>query len=97
MENFLQRAAVARIIVEEEGPISCSQETLDLLTECCTEFIQLLSSEASGCCLKQNKTHFQTEHILQALDNLGFEDFTKECKKVAEDLGSNEEEKEHKH
>jgi down-regulator of transcription 1 len=53
-------------------------ETRELVAECCSEFVQLLSSEANEICEKDSKKTITPEHILRALQRLGFERYHKE-------------------
>jgi len=48
-------------------------ETRELLADCCTEFIQLVSSEANEICEKERRKTIMPEHILAALQALGFQ------------------------
>ena len=52
---------------------------------CCTEFIQLISSEANEICKQHNKKTINAEHILLALDQLGFSDYKHEANAVLND------------
>mmetsp|Transcript_43847 Transcript_43847/g.107645 ORF Transcript_43847/g.107645 Transcript_43847/m.107645 type:complete len:90 (+) Transcript_43847:200-469(+) len=51
--------------------VRLAAETRELLVECCTEFVQMLSSEANEICEKDKKKTIAPEHILRALNNLG--------------------------
>lgn len=52
---------------------------------CCTEFIHLISSEANDICNQKNKKTISAEHILEALDKLGFNDFKRDAVSVLND------------
>lgn len=43
---------------------------------CCTEFVQLLSSEANDICERDRKKTITPEHVLRALTALGMERFS---------------------
>ncbi|KAK4054498.1 negative cofactor 2 transcription regulator complex subunit ncb2 [Microbotryomycetes sp. JL201] len=61
---------------------SCSKETKDLMAECCKEFILTISSEANEICDKEAKKTLAPEHIIAALNSLGFEAFVEEVQSV---------------
>lgn len=82
-ELSLPKATVQKLISEMlPNDISCSKDTRDLLIECCVEFIHLLSSEANEVCEADAKKTIAPEHVLKALQDLGFESFTEEVKSV---------------
>jgi len=85
-ELSLPRATVAKMIQEllpEET--TCAKETRDLVIECCVEFIHLLSSEANEICEKESKKTIAPEHIISALESLGFQSFIPEVQDVLKD------------
>lgn len=55
--------------------MSCARDTRDLLIECCVEFIHLVSSESNEICERDFKKTIAPEHVLQALKDLGFDQF----------------------
>ncbi|MEW5302649.1 MAG: hypothetical protein WDW38_008055 [Sanguina aurantia] len=57
---------------------------MDMLLNCCTEFVQLLSSEANDVCTKQGKKSVNPEHVLSALTALGFDAFVAEARQTSE-------------
>ncbi|GAK64820.1 histone-fold-containing protein [Moesziomyces antarcticus] len=82
-ELSLPKATVQKLISELlPKEVTCSKETRDLLIECCVEFIHLLSSEANEVCEKDSKKTIAPEHVLKALDDLGFPAFIEEAKSV---------------
>lgn len=58
--------------------VRLTADTRDLIANCCTEFVQLLSSEANDICEKDNKKTITPDHILRALSALGLEDYLQE-------------------
>ncbi|KNE66556.1 hypothetical protein AMAG_11684 [Allomyces macrogynus ATCC 38327] len=60
--------------------ISCAKETRDLLIDCCVEFIHLVSSEANEVCEKDSRKTIGPEHVITALQRLGFEDYIAEVR-----------------
>lgn len=48
-----------------------ANESRELILNCCTEFIHLISSEANDVCNQRNKKTINAEHVLEALDRLG--------------------------
>lgn len=65
--------------------IRVANESRELILNCCTEFIHLLSSEANEICNQKNKKTISAEHILDALDKLGFNDFKRDAVNVLND------------
>ena len=62
-------------MVKELCPnIRVSNDARELVLACCTEFIHLLSSEANEMCNNQQKKTINAEHVLMALDSLGYRD-----------------------
>lgn len=67
-----------------------ANESRELIMNCCTEFIHLISSEANEICKQNNKKTINAEHVLAALEKLGFADYKDDatavlidCKEVA--------------
>lgn len=63
--------------------VRLTMDTRELVAECCSEFVQLLSSEANDICEKDAKKTITPEHVLRALKQLGFERYFRE---VAEEF-----------
>lgn len=57
-----------------------SNDTVDMLYKCCNEFVQAVYSEANEISAKDNKTTITPDHITQAMQELGFDDFLEEVK-----------------
>ncbi|GAX73035.1 hypothetical protein CEUSTIGMA_g487.t1 [Chlamydomonas eustigma] len=53
-------------------------DTVEMLVNCCTEFVQLLSSEANEVATREKKNTIQPEHVMTALKELGFTSFEAE-------------------
>ena len=52
----LPKATIQKLIQEYlPKDLSCAKETRDLLTDCCVEFVHLVSSEANEACEKDSK------------------------------------------
>lgn len=62
-----------------------ANESRELILNCCTEFIHLISSEANEVCNQRNKKTINAEHVLEALDRLGFKDYKQEAEAVLND------------
>lgn len=65
--------------------IRVANESRELILNCCTEFIHLISSEANEICNQKNKKTISADHILDALDKLGFNDFKRDAVNVLND------------
>ncbi|KAJ2761156.1 negative cofactor 2 transcription regulator complex subunit ncb2 [Coemansia nantahalensis] len=72
-ELSLPRATVYKLIGEMlPDDITCAKDTRDLLLDCCNEFIHLIASESNEICEKEAKKTIAAEHVLAALQELGF-------------------------
>lgn len=60
----IPRAALNKMIKELLPNIRVANDARELILNCCTEFIHLVSSEANDICVKQNKKTISPDHIL---------------------------------
>ena len=63
-EKTIPRAAMNKMIKEILPNIRVAIDARELILQCCTEFIHLLSSESNEICNKQQKKTINAEHIL---------------------------------
>ncbi|KAF7280385.1 negative cofactor 2beta [Rhynchophorus ferrugineus] len=84
-ELTLPRASINKMIKELVPSVRIANEARELVLNCCTEFIHLLSSEANEICNHLNKKTINAEHVLLALDKLGFSDYHAEAEAVLKD------------
>lgn len=78
----IPRAAMNKMIKELCPNTRVANDARELILNCSTEFIHLLSSESNEMCNNQLKKTISAEHVLMALDSLGFSDFKKDCEEV---------------
>uniref|UniRef100_G3MR92 Protein Dr1 n=1 Tax=Amblyomma maculatum TaxID=34609 RepID=G3MR92_AMBMU len=72
----LPKATMCKIIKEMLPPdVRVARDTQDLLVECCVEFINLISSESNEVCSREDKRTIAPEHVLKALEVLGFGEY----------------------
>ncbi|KAI8376407.1 histone-fold-containing protein [Radiomyces spectabilis] len=82
-ELSLPKATVQKLINEMmPQDVACAKDTRDLLIDCCVEFIHLIASEANEICEKETKKTIAGEHVVAALQALGFEDYVEEVDEV---------------
>ncbi|KAI8818600.1 histone-fold-containing protein [Fimicolochytrium jonesii] len=82
-ELSLPKATVTKLIHEMMPPdVVCAKETRDLIADCCVEFIHLISSEANEQCEKENKKTIAGEHVIKALQELGFGSYVPEVQEA---------------
>ncbi|KAL3833791.1 hypothetical protein ACJIZ3_008527 [Penstemon smallii] len=75
----LPKATMTKIIKEMLPPdVRVARDTQDLIIECCVEFINLISSESNEVCNREDKRTIAPEHVLKALDVLGFRGYIEE-------------------
>lgn len=63
-ELTLPRASINKMIKELVPSIRVAFESRELILNCCTEFIHLISSEANEVCNQNNKKTINAEHVL---------------------------------
>ncbi|KAL6006928.1 Down-regulator of transcription 1 [Asimina triloba] len=72
-------ATMFKIIKEMLPPdVRVARDAQDLLVECCVEFINLISSESNEVCSQEEKRTIAPEHVLKALEVLGFGEYIEE-------------------
>ncbi|XP_062116893.1 protein Dr1 homolog isoform X2 [Humulus lupulus] len=75
----LPKATMTKIIKEMLPPdVRVARDAQDLLIECCVEFINLISSESNEVCGREEKRTIAPEHVLKALEVLGFSEYIEE-------------------
>ncbi|XP_010940020.1 protein Dr1 homolog isoform X1 [Elaeis guineensis] len=75
----LPKATMFKIIKEMLPPdVRVARDAQDLLVECCVEFINLVSSESNEVCSREEKRTIAPEHVLKALEVLGFGEYVEE-------------------
>ncbi|XP_073299462.1 protein Dr1 homolog isoform X1 [Primulina huaijiensis] len=75
----LPKATMTKIIKEMLPPdVRVARDAQDLLIECCVEFINLISSESNEVCNREDKRTIAPEHVLKALEVLGFGEYIEE-------------------
>ncbi|XP_068638139.1 protein Dr1 homolog isoform X1 [Aristolochia californica] len=75
----LPKATMFKIIKEMLPPdVRVARDAQDLLVECCVEFINLISSESNEVCCREEKRTIAPEHVLKALEVLGFGEYIEE-------------------
>ncbi|XP_018009523.1 protein Dr1 [Hyalella azteca] len=84
-ELTIPRAAVNKYIREICPNVRVGFDTRELLLQCCSEFIHVISSEANQACSEEQKKTITAEHIFKALHKLGFSDYVAEAEAVLRD------------
>jgi len=75
-EVNLPKATIAKLVKEYVPDMRVASDVVDLLLECCTEFVQALSSEANDGCGRGGRSTVTPEHVLAALAALGFSSYS---------------------
>jgi histone H3/H4 len=81
-ELCIPRSAMYKLIKEVVPQVRLSGEAKDLIANACNEFIHLLATESNNVCEKQSKKLILPDHVLAALDNLGFSEYKEDCVEV---------------
>lgn len=61
----IPRAAINKMIKETLPNVRVANDARELVVNCCTEFIHLISSEANEICNKSEKKTISPEHVIQ--------------------------------
>ncbi|KAK9472167.1 histone-fold-containing protein [Dipodascopsis tothii] len=82
----LPKATVQKIVSEIIPPdLVFSRDTRDALIECCVEFIGLISTEANDIAEKEAKKTIASEHVIKALQELGFSEYIEQIRDVIQE------------
>eukprot|EP00116_Pleurobrachia_bachei_P013972 sb/3474234/ len=87
-ELTLPRSSVNKMIKEVLPHLRVANNSRELILNCCTEFIMLLSSHSNEICEKKNKKTILPEHVIEALRELGFGDYVPEVNDVLSNFKS---------
>ncbi|KAK9792025.1 hypothetical protein WJX73_003722 [Symbiochloris irregularis] len=72
----LPKATITKMVKEAlPDDLRAAADTSDLISRCCSEFVQLVSSEAAELSTEEKKSTIGPEHIVRALERLGFDDY----------------------
>jgi len=81
----IPRAAINKMIKDTVPSFRVANDARDLITNCCTEFIRLIATEANEICEKDQKKTISPEHVLSALDKSGFAEYRQDAIAVLRD------------
>lgn len=84
-ELTIPRAAMNKLIKELVPDIRVANESRELILQCCSEFIRLITNEANAICEEQQKKTMSAEHVFEALEKLGLSAYRSEAEMVATD------------
>ncbi|KTW27053.1 hypothetical protein T552_02545 [Pneumocystis carinii B80] len=85
-ELSLPKATVQKLVSKMiPSDLVFARETKDLLIECCVEFVHLISSEANEICEREAKKTIAAEHVIKALEELGFQNYIDEIQQIVSD------------
>ncbi|WWD18477.1 hypothetical protein CI109_102929 [Kwoniella shandongensis] len=90
----LPKATVFKLIQEMlPEDISCAKEAKDVIVECCVEWVKLISTQSNTVCDESSKKTISPEHVVEALKQLGFEDFISEVEESNKDFKQSQKER----
>lgn len=84
-ELTIPRAAMNKLIKELLPDIRVANDSREVILQCCSEFIRVVTSEANSICEEQQKKTMSAEHVMEALDKLGFSSYKQEAESAASD------------
>lgn len=77
----LPKATITKLVKEFlPGDLRTSSETTEKLLECCTEFVNVVSAAANEVATADKKSTIMPEHVLRALEVLGFGGYVEDVK-----------------
>ncbi|GBF90014.1 hypothetical protein Rsub_02720 [Raphidocelis subcapitata] len=77
----LPKATITKLVKEYMPPdLRTSAETTEKLLECCTEFVNVVSAQANELATSDKKLTIAPEHVLRALEALGFGDYVEDVR-----------------
>lgn len=79
-ELSLPRSTIDKIITHNK--LGVPRPIRELLIRYCDNFISYVALQANLLCEKQKRKTISHEHIIKALENMGFSHYIKECKEV---------------
>lgn len=79
----IPRAAINKFMKEIIPDVRVSNETREIILQCCNEFIHIVTSQANTICDEQQKKTLSSEHILAVFDKLGWSEY-KEAAEIVE-------------
>lgn len=75
----IPRAAINKMIKETLPNVRVANDARELVVNCCTEFIHLISSEANDICNKSEKKTISPEHVINGKSSFVFPIPWKSC------------------
>ncbi|GME98354.1 hypothetical protein B5S31_g5778 [[Candida] boidinii] len=86
-ELSLPKATVQKIISEIlPSDITFAKDSREALIECCIEFLMMLSTESNDIADRELKKTISTDHVMKAVDELGFGEYLPSLNKVLKDF-----------
>ncbi|GME98997.1 unnamed protein product [[Candida] boidinii] len=86
-ELSLPKATVQKIISEIlPSDITFAKDSREALIECCIEFLMMLSTESNDIADRELKKTISTDHVMKAVDELGFGEYLPSLTKVLKDF-----------
>ncbi|AWU77156.1 hypothetical protein CAS74_001082 [Pichia kudriavzevii] len=86
----LPRATVQKILSEIlPNDISFTKEAREALIECCINFIMIVATESNDIAEQDLKKTISTDHVIRAIDTLGFSHYVPLLKEFVESCRSN--------
>ena len=80
------KSAMYKLIKELVPQVRLSGDAKELIVTSCNEFIHLLATESNLVCENQSKRLILPDHVLNALDNLGFSEYKDDCVEVMKQM-----------
>ncbi|WWC70757.1 uncharacterized protein I206_104708 [Kwoniella pini CBS 10737] len=93
-EIGLPKATVFKLIQEMlPEDIACTKEAKDIIVDCCVEWVKLISTQSNTVCDESSKKTISPEHVIEALKQLGFEDYIPEVEESNKDFKQSQKER----
>ncbi|CAF0980026.1 unnamed protein product [Adineta ricciae] len=78
-DKCVPRAAVHKMIKDRTRQIRVSSDAKEFFVQCCNEFIHTLALQANTVCEQQTKKLVHPDHVITALEKLGFASYRSNC------------------
>lgn len=71
----IPRAAINKYVKEVIPDVRVSNETREILSRCCNEFIHIVTSDANAICEEQQKKTIASDHLMAVFERLGWSEY----------------------
>ncbi|KAG9508731.1 Protein Dr1 [Fragariocoptes setiger] len=81
----IPRASINKFMKEVIPDVRVSNETREVILQCCNEFIHIVTRQANSICDEQQKKTLSSEHVLSVFDQFGWSEYKAAAELVEND------------